>query len=107
MTLHTSILTLTPPSGDLYAAVQVEDADGRVLGAAPAFTLAERATGRMLTAADGEQYPETEQIMVPARSVAVTVKPGDPHIALWVHEDSTRGITEAPIIGRRHEGRLR
>lgn len=88
MMTTTSILTLTPPTPDLYAAVQVEDADGRVLGAAPAFQLH-----------DG--------VMTPARSVAVTVKPGDPHVALWVHEDSSRGITEAPIVGRSHEGRLR
>jgi hypothetical protein len=77
MTLHTSILTLTPPSGDLYAAVQVEDADGRILGAAPAFRME----------GDGQ-----DARMVPLERVRVDcdLEPAHTELrAVWAYEDST------------------
>ena len=94
----TTPLTFTPPTGDLFAAVQVEaSTDGqawRIVGASPAFRLAARPTGRMIEV-DGEQVPEIERVMVPAVSVAVDCKlqPADTLIrCAWVHEDSSRGL---------------
>ena len=94
----TTALTFQPPTGDLFAAVEVHaSADGevwRVVGASPAFRLAERPTGRMIEV-DGEQVPEMHSVMVPASPVGVDCKlePGDTLIrCAWVHEDSSRGL---------------
>lgn len=84
-------LTLTAPTPDLFAAVQVEASpDGeqwRIVGANPAFRM-EGAT------------------MVPLRHVTVACKlePADKRLrAAWVHEDSSRGLewTEHPRGSRR------
>ena len=68
-------VTLTPPSADLYAAVQVETLDGVVIGAAPAFTVQ-----------DGQ--------MTPAPRVGVDLKPTDASTlrAGWLHENSALGV---------------
>ena len=79
----TDTITLKPPSRDLYAAVQVEQADGQILGAAPAFRI--------------EGNPP---IMVPLTAVTVTVKPGVPATARWVHENTSRGQTLTAIRGK-------
>ena len=79
----TTALTFTPPTGDLFAAVEVHaSTDGeswRVVGASPAFRLSDDRPPRML----------------PAGSVSVDCKlePGDALVRLaWVHEDSSRGL---------------
>ena len=94
----TTALSFQPPTGDLFAAVQVEASrDGerwRVVGAAPAFRLAARSTGRTIEV-DGEQVPEIQNVMVPASPVGVDCKlePADTLIrCAWVHEDSSRGL---------------
>lgn len=68
-------VTLTPPSADLYAAVQVETVDGTVIGAAPAFQMQ-----------DGT--------MAPAPRVGVDLKPNDASTlrAGWLHENSALGV---------------
>lgn len=78
----TDQLTFTAPTGDLYAAVQVEASpDGetwRVVGANPAFRV--------------EGNPP---VMVALRHVTVDCKlePEDVRIrCAWVHEDSSRGL---------------
>lgn len=76
----TKPLTLKPPSTALYAAVQVETADGKILGAAPAFHL------------DGQR-------MVPAPQVTVDCHPGHAAIVHWVHEDSSQGLDTVSIGG--------
>ena len=76
----TQLLTFTPPTGDLFAAVQVEaTTDGetwRIVGASPAFRLV-----------NGE--------MRPASPVGVDCKldPDDTLVrCAWVYEDSSRGL---------------
>ncbi len=100
----TTALSFQPPTGDLFAAVQVEaTSDGqewRVVGASPAFRLVPRPTGRMIEV-DGEQVPEVCSVMVPSSSVGVDCKltPQDRQVRLlWVCEDSSRGtIPEGPL----------
>lgn len=94
----TTLISFTPPTGDLFAAVQVEAShDGRgwrIVGASPAFRLESRPTGRTIEV-DGEQVEEIERVMVQASSVAVDCKlqPADQLIrCAWVHEDSSRGL---------------
>lgn len=77
----TELVTITPPTGDLFAAVEVHaSADGeswRIVGANPAFRLND----------DNE--------MLPAASVAVDCKlqPADTLIrCAWIYEDSSRGL---------------
>lgn len=94
----TTQLSFTPPTGDLFAAVQVEAShDGRgwrIVGASPAFRLESRPTGRMIEV-DGEQVPETISVMVPADAVGVDCKLDQQDTLIrcaWVHEDSSRGL---------------
>lgn len=98
----TTALSFQPPTSDLFAAVEVHaSVDGeswRVVGAAPAFRLVPRLTGRMIEV-DGEQVPELRDVMVPASPVGVDCKlePGDTLIrCAWVHEDSSRGLEWTP-----------
>lgn len=90
-------VTLTPPNASLFAGVQVDvpDPDGRdgrrIVGAAPAFRMENRPTGRMVEV-DGEFVPETEAVMVPLERVNVDchLEPGDAELrAVWAYEDST------------------
>lgn len=100
----TDTITLKPPSRDLYAAVQVEQADGQILGATPAFQVKFRPTGRMIEVTDDDGattlVPEMESYMVPLTAVTVTVKPGVPATARWVHENTSRGQTLTAIRGK-------
>lgn len=109
----TQLLTFTPPTGDLFAAVQVEaTTDGeswRVVGASPAFRLVPRPTGRTIEV-DGEQVPEMQDVMVPASPVGVDCKlePSDTLIrCAWVHEDSSRGLEWTAAIAPHEKPRRR
>lgn len=85
-------IVVTPPNADLYAAVQVEAEDGKVLGAMPAYRMKDRPTGRMVEV-DGKQVPETVAVMAPLERVPVRCHPGHPAVVRWVYEDDSRGTT--------------
>ena len=90
-------VTLTPPNPSLFAGVQVDvpDPDGRdgrrIVGAAPAFRMESRPTGRMVEI-ECELVPEAVPVMVPLERVRVDchLEPADTELrAVWAYEDST------------------
>lgn len=102
-------VTLTPPNGSLFAGVQVDVPDEggrdgrRIVGAAPAFRMEDRPTGRMVTVeVGGELEPETIAVMVPLERVNVdcNLDPGDTELrAVWAYEDSTipNEVVDVPL----------
>ena len=91
-------VTLTPPNASLFAGVQVDvpDPDGRdgrrIVGAAPAFRMENRLTGRRIEHEGGVAEDETVPVMVPLERVRVDcdLEPGDSELrAVWAYEDST------------------
>lgn len=90
-------ITLTPPNASLFAGVQIDVPDEagrdgrRIVGAAPAFRMELRPTGRTVQV-DGELVAETEPVMVPLERVRVDchLQPSDTELrAVWAYEDSS------------------
>ncbi len=105
------IITLAPPDGSLYAAVEVWAAsvsgEFRKVGAYPAFTIVETVVGQTWSEEFGELVDETKREMKPAPKVGAPcyLQPDDTRLLChWVYEDSALGLNtvERTVNERRY-----